>query len=191
VPAVVRALPAAQPDSSGAGLLGIHVAEQQFESLSIGKFNVGATPLFSRTESALSFDFTAVTTQQILSPSAQEAAALYVSASESRRHGAGGDGAGQAQDGAPAAEESFGNVQWAVAAVATISMSWGFLRLAGLAASALASRPVWQHIDPIPLLNDDESSLDTPHGTRSEDESDEDEFAARDLLDQMHAPYGA
>jgi len=148
---------------------------------------IDTTPLSIRTDASLSFDFASSATQQLLVASTPESTALFVTNGESRRHGITGEGAAEGQEDSRRAETTYERIQWAVAAAATISMSWGFLRLAGLAATALASRPVWQHIDPIPLLNDDDESHLDPAQARHDNESEEDEFAARDLLDQMRA----
>jgi hypothetical protein len=64
----------------------------------------------------------------------------------------------------------------------------GLWRVAGLAASALASRPIWHDMDPIPLLPDHDDDSKAP-GVPDQDDPDalQEEAAAAHLLDENRA----
>ena len=75
----------------------------------------------------------------------------------------------------------------APAETAAVALSAGFvwwsLRAAGLLTSLLASTPVWRHLDPIAILDDDEDEDLTGRPDGVEDgEAARDEAAARELL---------
>jgi hypothetical protein len=135
--------------------------------------------------SALGFDFASFDFSSLLPPASDKLKTLFVGTTEAARRSA-----NSASDSASMAASSPGeNTRIALkasGAIVGLGISWGSLRLAGLLGSAMATRPVWENIDPIPLLPPDEDvAAPDPKRQSTDDEEADDEAAACDLLDEV------